>query len=356
MFPDKEYVNLEAPDYRALAESDPRGFLNRLATGAILDEVQRVPSLLSYIQVMVDENRSPGRFVLTGSSNFHLMESVSQSLAGRAGVLELAPLSLSELPPPLRSAAMEETLFRGFYPAVAAGIVQPGSFFRSYVATYVERDVRMLLNVESLLRFQTFLRLCAGRTGQILNVSDLARDAGISHMTAGNWLSVLEASYLIFRVPFHAANYSKRLVKAPKLYFLDSGLACHLIGIEEPRQLETHPLRGALFESMVAADLYKQSLNLNLSPRLFHYRDAAGLEVDLILETGVKVVPIEIKSAQTTPTAAELSLGKYLAQTKSGETGALIHGGDFEGELSEIRYVPFRMFGTFLKDIRSKAE
>ncbi len=300
VFPNKTYVSLEAPDQREYASRDPRGFLADLAKGAILDEVQRVPELLSYLQGEVDERAKPGRFILTGSANFALLHSVGQSLAGRTAVVNLFPLSLDEtrrFPEP--PADLEETLWKGGYPAIFDRDLPAQEWLGSYVATYVERDVRQLLNIGDLVAFQTFLKLCAGRSGQLLNLSALASDCGMTHGTARSWISVLETSYIAFRLPPFIANPNKRLVKTPKLYFHDTGLLCYLLGIRHPEQIRTHPLRGAIFETWVASEILKARAHRGLPPALLFFRDRKGVEVDLIVERGDVLVALEAKSGHT---------------------------------------------------------
>lgn len=300
VFPNKTYVSLEAPDQREYASHDPRGFLADLAKGAILDEVQRVPELLSYLQGEVDERAKPGRFILTGSANFALLHSVSQSLAGRTAVVNLFPLSLDEarrFPEP--PSDFEETLWKGGYPAIFDRGLPAQEWLGSYVGTYVERDVRQLLNIGDLVAFQTFLKLCAGRSGQLLNLSALASDCGMTHGTARSWISVLETSYIAFRLPPFVANPNKRLVKTPKLYFYDTGLLCYLLGIREPEQLRTHPLRGAIFETWVASEILKARAHRGLSPSLLFFRDRKGTEVDLLVERGDALIAVEAKSSRT---------------------------------------------------------
>jgi uncharacterized protein len=299
-FPNLPYASLENPSQRELAQSDPIAFLGRYGNGAIIDEVQRVPQLFSYLQGLVDEDPRPGRFLLTGSQNLALVGAVTQSLAGRTTLTELLPLSLEEIrrfPEPPTD--LETLLWKGGYPRIYERNLPAQEWLADYTATYVERDVRQLLRVGDLLLFQTFLRLCAARTGQILNLSSLANDCGVSQPTARTWLSVLEASYIVFRLPAFFANLGKRLIKAPKLYFYDTGLAASLLNVETPRQLVTHPLRGALFETWVVAEIAKTYLHHGRRPRLSFYRDRRGLEIDLVLERGAEVGLVEIKAAQT---------------------------------------------------------
>lgn len=299
-FPALEYVSLEPLDARDFAVSDPRGFLARYRAGAVLDEVQRAPSLFGYLQEELDRDPTPGRFVLTGSQHFGLTEAITQSLAGRIGLLHLLPLSLEEVrrfdrPP----SDLWTTVWTGGYPRIHDRGLNAGEWLADYVATYVQRDVRQVLNVTSLDAFTQFLRLAAARTGQDLSLTALGGDAGVSHNTARAWLSVLEASFVVFRIPRWHRNLRKRAVKAPKLHFLDSGLACQLLGIRSPEQLALHPLRGAVFESWVAGELLKARLHAGRPADLFHLREDRGLDLDLVAEAGDRVYGIEVKSGAT---------------------------------------------------------
>lgn len=300
VFPDKPYVSLEAPDVQAFAREDPRGFLAQHREGAVLDEIHRVPALLSYLQTVVDERPARGRFVLTGSANFALLHSLGQSLAGRTAVLELLPLSLEEVRRfPEASEQLWELLWRGCYPAVYDRALEPGDWYPSYVATYVERDVRTILNVGDLVSFQTFVRLCAGRVAQLVNLSSLGADAGVTHGTAKSWLSVLEAGYVAWRLPPFHVNVSKRLIKTPKLHFLDTGLVCYLLGIRSADQLADHPLRGAIFETWVVSEILKARAHRGLAPAVSFFRDRSGTEVDAVVELGRSLLAVEAKSGQT---------------------------------------------------------
>ncbi|MEZ5330740.1 MAG: ATP-binding protein [Thermoanaerobaculia bacterium] len=301
VFPDRPYVSLEALDNREFAETDPRGFLTAYRGGAILDEIQRAPGLLSYLQVEVDEDPRPGRFVVTGSQHFGLTEAVTQSLAGRIALLHLLPPSLDELMR-FEHPATEQLwrlLWTGSYPRIYDRRLDADRWLADYTATYLQRDVRQVLNVSDLEAFTTFLRLAAARTAREVNLSALGGDAGVSHNTARSWLSVLEASFIAVRLPAWTTSRRKRLVKAPKLHFLDTGLVCHLLGITKPDQLLLHPLRGAIFESWVAGEIFKARLHRGAQPDLFHYRETRGLEVDLIIDSGDRLTAVEAKSGAT---------------------------------------------------------
>lgn len=298
-FPHLQYANLEAPDLREFAESDPRGFLAQLGGGAILDEIQRVPILLSYLQVLADEQRENGLFVLTGSEQFRLSDAINQSLAGRTALLRLLPFSLDERRQTGASDRIDDILYSGCYPRIHDQKLEPRQALGDYFETYVERDVRQIGEIRNLSNFRRFVRLCAGRVGQLANLSALGADAGVSHTTARHWLTVLEASYVVFLLPPFYANIRKRLVKSPKLYFYDVGLASYLIGIEHAGQLATHPLRGALFENAVIVEALKHRFNRGYRSNLSFFRDARGLECDLLYENGNGIGAIEIKSGAT---------------------------------------------------------
>lgn len=299
LFPDKPYVNLEKPDERRFAKEDPNGFLSRYTNGAVIDEIQRVPELSSYLQVAVDEDQRKGRFVLTGSQNFSIREALSQSLAGRTAIVTLLPLSLQEIANLEISMDLGSILYRGFYPRIFQDNLEPTTMYADYIATYVERDIRQLSMVKDLSLFQTFLSLCATRVGQILNLQSIANDCGIAQVTAREWLGLLEASYILYRLPPFHSNLGKRLIKRPKLYFYDTGLVAYLLGIESPTQAERHPMRGSLFENMVITDIIKTYYNSNRHPHLTFYRDSDGNEVDLLIPKLSSFLPIEIKSGQT---------------------------------------------------------
>lgn len=299
-FPDKPYVSLEPLDTREAALTDPRGFLQGVADGAILDEVQHVPGLLSYLQDEVDRRPEAGRFILTGSEHFALTHGMSQSLAGRAAVLDLLPLGLDErMQGPRPPADLWACLLEGGYPRIASQGIPAGRWLADYVTTYVQRDVRQVLNVSDLNAFTGFVRLCAGRTGQELNLSALGADAGITHATARAWLSVLETSMLVFQVPAWHRNVRKQQVRRSKLHFLDVGLCCHLLGIRDAEQLRAHPSRGALFETWVASEVWKARAHRGLTRDLYHFRVARGPEIDLLVDRGDAVVAIECKSGAT---------------------------------------------------------
>ena len=343
VFADKPYVSLENPAELAFAEEDPRGFLARFRGGAVFDEAQRWPALFSWLQGMVDEDRQPGRFVLTGSQQFGLLAGITQSLAGRVAITQLLPLSLAELAGSTRfEPQLDRVLLTGGYPVLHAQDVAAQDWFPSYVATYVERDVRQVMNVQDLSTFQRFLRLCAARTGQLLNLAALAGEAGISQGSARAWMSVLESSYLVHRLPPYHRNFGKRLVKAPKLYFLDVGLACWLLGLTSAEMLALHPLRGALFETWVVGEFVKARFNAGQPANLYFWRDNNGLESDLLFEAGNSLQPVEIKSGQTV-TPDYIRAGQKAGRIAGEEALMpwLIHGGADEYERSEVRVMPW---------------
>ena len=297
VFPDKAYVSLENPDIRHFALQDPRGFLATYPNGAILDEVQRVPELFSYLQQILDESTTKGLFILTGSNNFLIQENISQSLAGRVGYLFLLPLSIEEISENIFNA--NQLIYTGGYPALYNGKLDPGRFYANYIRTYIERDVRLIKNITDLYTFERFIRLCAGRTGQLLNMSSLAVEVGVDVKTISSWIGVLETSFIVFRLqPWHQ-NFNKRIVKMSKLYFYDTGLSSALLGIENPEQLQLHPFRGSLFENLVIVEFLKKRFNQGKPSNLYFWRDSTGNEVDLIIDAVLSAIPVEIKSGQT---------------------------------------------------------
>lgn len=343
-FPDKPYVSLEDPDTREFAASDPRRFLARYPDGAILDEAQRSPELFSYLQTRADIDGRMGLYILTGSQQFGLLSGITQSLSGRVGMVQLLPFSSGELQ---EAGKLPETLdailYKGSYPPLYDRKLIPAQWYAGYVTTYLERDVRQLINIRDLAVFQRFIRLCAGRTGQLLNLSSLANDCSITHNTARAWISILEASYIVFLLPPHHRNFNKRLVKTPKLYFYDTGLAAWLLGVQSADQLAIHPQRGALFETWVMGELLKGRYNRSLPSNLFFWRDNTGNEVDIIVDQGLKLIPIEIKSGQTINADYFSGLRKWLswAGDEAGNS-YLIYGGEESQERRDGKVVPWR--------------
>ncbi len=350
-FPNHRYVSLEDIETRRFAQQDPRGFLETYHNqfGIILDEFQHVPDLLSYIQTVVDKNKKLGYFILTGSENFLMNQAISQSLAGRIAITTLLPFSISELKDNnIMPEAINELYVKGFYPPLYTRQVPPDIWYPDYIQTYIERDIRQLAQVADLSLFQMFMQLCAGRCGQLLNVSSLANDCGISDTTARRWITLLQASYIIFLLPPHHNNLGKRLTKSPKLYFFDIGLMRALLKIPH-EQLSTHHLRGNFFESLVIADLVKQYTNQGKRPSLYFWRDHTGNEVDCIIEQGSQLVPIEIKSGQTVQSDFFKGLEYYqnLAQN-AAPTGYIVYGGKEIQKRSRGTVIPWNNIDTLV--------
>ena len=343
---DKPYYNLESPDTRELISSDPRSFLNKImAKGAIIEEFQRLPDLSSYLQEIVDANKQKGMFILTGSNNFLMMSNLSQSLAGRAAILKLPPLTLKEIFTVSTNYSTDELIIRGFYPAIYAEALNPTKVYDYYYQTYVERDVRQLINIKDLHVFQRFVRLCAGRVGQILNYEQFANEVGASSKTIKSWLSLLEASYIVFLLPPYYSNIGKRIVKSSKLYFFDVGLASYLLGITETSHLSNHPLKGALFENMIVSEFYKKHLNQGKNPLMFFYRDNHQNEVDIIIQTGNTIQLVEVKSSSTYHSSFSNSL--FWLEKNIKETIAkkiLIYDGDKNWENNYLLLTNYRNF------------
>ncbi len=330
VFAEKPYFSLEDPDIRRFATDDPRAFLDQMPDGGILDEVQRAPEILSYLQSQVDNDGRMGLFLLTGSQHFGLMSNITQSLAGRTAFIELLPFSIRELEQGgVKPSELDIMLFTGGYPPLYDRNLNPRTWFPAYIAAYVERDVRQILQVQDLNTFQHFVRLCAGRSAQILNLSSLATDCGVTHNTAKAWISVLETSYVLFRLRPHHANFRKRLVKSPKIYFYDTGLLCRLLGIQEPAQLATHPLRGSIFETFAVSEMVKTRLNSMENTEFFFWRDSNGNEVDVIADYGGRLMPVEIKSGKTLNRSFFTGLERWLALAGGQAFApALVYGGD----------------------------
>lgn len=361
-FPRHRYASLEDPDVRGFALEDPRGFLDQFQGKVILDEVQRTPDLFSYIQGIVDRADRPGQFILSGSQNFLLLHRVSQTLAGRCAVLRLLPFSRSELVGrPIRDVATSlrthrtaasarqegpahlfETLFTGGYPRIHDKGLKPQTWLASYYQTYLERDVRDLLNVGNIESFGRFVRLCAGRSGQLLNASSMAADGGVSHMTARRWLSILEASFVIHLLRPHHRNFNKRLVKSPKLYFLDTGLLCYLLRIQGAEDLISHAARGAIFETWVVSEALKNYYHRGVEPDIYFWRDSAGHEIDLLIDQGANQIPVEIKSGQTIASDFfdGINYWRNLAGEPEGVAG-LVYGGDASCKRQGVSVLPW---------------
>ena len=347
LFDNHAYASLEDPELRTFALEDPRGFLEQFPGNVIFDEVQRVPDLFSYIQTIVDTEDRTGRFILTGSQNFLLLKSISQSLAGRCAIFHLLPFSKDELSraeplaleqigqfipthKPVPDISLNDMMFQGFYPRIHDKGLDPQDWLKNYYRTYLERDVREIINIGDLESFQRFTALCAGRSGQLLNFSNLAADCGVTHTTTRRWIRVLEASFLVVLLRPHHKNFRKRLVKTPKLYFLDTGLLCYLLRIRKADELTYHACRGAIFETFVVSEFYKRALNSGQDPDFFFWRDSTGHEVDIIIDQGSQLIPVEVKSGATI--APDFFKGiaywKKLAEAGSEHPAALIYGGN----------------------------
>ncbi len=337
VFKEKTYINLELLDNREFASADPRGFLRKIPDGAVLDEIQHVPQLLSYIQGMVDAQRKNGLFILTGSQQFEIVGSISQSLAGRTALFKLLPFSITEVRDHYGITSLNELIYTGFYPRIYDQHLNPTQALGDYFVTYVERDLRQLMQIKNLSQFQKFVRICAGRIGQILNLNSLGNDVGVTHTTAREWLSLLQASYIVFLLTPYYRNVGKRLIKSPKLYFYDVGLASYLLEIESITHLESHPLRGNLFENLVIAEILKWRFNNGKKDNLNFYRDSTGNEIDVIYNIAQHILPIEIKAAETVAPdffKGFRALAKVIADYPHGRI--VVYGGDREETRQDI--------------------
>jgi uncharacterized protein len=341
-FPSYGYVNLEDPEIRVLAQTDPREFLRRHSAPLILDEIQRVPSLLSYIQTIVDASDQKAMFILTGSHQPALKAGISQSLAGRTAILELLPLSLAELRDAGIMQDRDECIFKGFMPQLYAESLDVTRFYRNYYMTYIERDARQLINVRNLSAFDTFIRLLAGRVGQLLNLNSLANDVGVSSTTLSQWLSTLEASHILFRLPPYFENFGKRLTKSPKIYFTEVGLASYLLGLESPEMVSRDPLLGGLFENLVVLEALKARYNAGKDADLYFYRDSQGVEVDLLLAVRRKLFPLEIKAARTFSSDFLKNLRKFrLWSGDKSMPGKIVYAGDKHQKVGDAEVLNF---------------
>jgi len=351
-FPDYEYVSLENPNVLDYSISDPIGFLNQFKGGIIFDEIQKAPNLFSYLQEISDKSTQMGKIILTGSSQFDLRSGISQSLAGRIGYLELLPLSLSEIK---KLNDLNKQMLMGFYPALYDREITPNDWYSNYVRTYLERDVNQLINIKDTSKFRLFLKLCAGRSGQLINLSNIGNDVGVSHTTINEWLSILETSYIIFRLTPHYRNFSKRLVKSSKLYFHDVGLLCWLLGIKTEKELAPHPLRGQIFENMIVSDAFKYFYNNGDIPNLYFWRDSKGLEVDLIIEKGEVLHPVEIKSGETIFSNMFKNIKKWCEVSKghSGEP-SLVYGGNNIQKRTGIQVISWKSIEKMLSSIEKR--
>lgn len=349
LFPHLPYYSLESLDIRSFAENDPIAFLNQNEEGMILDEVHNAPDLLSYIQGIVDEHPDK-RYVLSGSSQFAMLKRVTQSLAGRTAVFELMPLSYSETKDLTADVPLDKLLFNGFYPAIYSGRNVPEFLYPAYMKTYLDRDVRDLLQIKDMMQFHIFIKLCAGRIGSLFKASELANEIGVSPNTITSWLSVLQASYIVTLLPPYFENTSKRLTKMPKLYFLDTGLACYLLGIESPEQLSRDKMRGALFENFVVTEALKQRYNQGKESNLYFYRDSNQNEIDLLLKRNTRLYGIEIKSSMTYHKDFEKALKRIDEWVKAPVDGkAVVYAGNFENTAGEIKLLNYTNMDEVLK-------
>ncbi|TAE62924.1 MAG: ATP-binding protein [Bacteroidetes bacterium] len=335
-FPSKPYVSLENPDTLAYSLADPRGFLGQYPQGAILDEVQKAPHLFSYIQQILDETKKRGLFILTGSNNFLLQENITQTLAGRVAYMQLLPLSLQELQEGKQlKANYTWHIFNGGYPEQITRKIAATDWYHAYINTYIERDVRQLKNISNLATFSRFLKLCAGRTGQILNLANLGNDCGIDAKTAAAWLSLLESSYIIYLLKPYYENYNKRNIKSPKLYFVDTGLACALLGITEAKQISTHAAKGALFENLAVSNLLKNRFNAGKESNLYYWRDKTGNEIDILLDDVKQITTVEIKAGETIAADYFKGLHYFDKITTKKTNSILLYGGKEEQKRSD---------------------
>lgn len=349
LFSGYKYVNLEDTELREFANSDPKGFLNNYGTKLIIDEVQYVPKLLSHIQVIVDRSDKKGQFILTGSQNFLLMENISQSLAGRVAIYNLLPFSTDELKQAGKENSDYDTyLYKGFYPRIYKEKLNATDWLKNYVQTYLERDVRKLSNVGDLIKFQQFLKICAGRCGQLINYSELGNQLGITYHTAQNWLSVLEASFIVFRLSPYYNSFNKRIIKSHKLYFFDTGLASYLLGINSVEQLKTHYAKGALFENLIISEIIKKNNNSGTNPNIWFWRDSAGNEVDCIVESGNRVYAAEIKSGKTINSDFFKGL-EYWKKISPESDALLIYGGNEDQQRTGSKIISWKnIAGAFV--------
>jgi predicted AAA+ superfamily ATPase len=334
LFPDKTYLSLENPDTRRFAIEDPRGFLSKYEEGAIFDEVQRTPELFSYLQEILDNSNKTGRFILTGSNNFLLQQNISQTLAGRVAILNLLPFSVAELFTHQQTLPDEnELILKGLYPPIYEPGIPPEDWFPNYLRTYIDRDVRQIKNITDLIVFERFIRLLAGRTGQELNLTSLAVDTGVDTKTVQSWIGILESSFIIYLLRPHFKNFNKTLVKRPKIYFYDTGLVCSLLGITGADQLALHPLRGSLFECFVITELLKKRTNAGKPVNLYYWRDKTGHEIDIVVDNGLTLLPIEIKAGKTINGEFFKSL-LYWNKLSGEEKGYIVYAGKQEEERS----------------------
>ncbi len=341
-FADYSYCSLEDPDIRNFAQNDPRSFLKKYNKNVIFDEIQRIPELLSYLQSMVDENDIKGRFILTGSYQLQLRAEITQSLAGRTAVLSLLPLTISEATTVNKEMSRDELLYRGFFPRIYQDKLNPTKFYANYYRTYIERDVRQLINFKNVSLFEKFLKLLAGRVGQVINYNSLSNDIGVSAVTLKEWLSVLEVSFIIFKLEPYFENFGKRVIKSPKIYFNDTGLLVYLLDIDSGNIIGRDPLIGNIFENLIVLELMKARYNQGLNPNIYFFRDSNGLEVDIIYKKGSQLIPIEIKSAATFNKVFAKSIHKFQKLTPKAQKGFVVYAGDFTAKTETYSIVNYR--------------
>ncbi len=343
-FPGKEYISLEDPDTLDFALNDPRGFLNQYPHGAIFDEIQRVPLLFSYLQTIVDKKQKNGLFILTGSQQFLLLEKITQSLSGRTSLFRLLPFSAEELQNSnIAVKKVDDSLYKGFYPRVHHHNINPRDWYPDYTATYIERDVRSIKNIGNLSLFHKFVKLCAARSGHLVNLSELGNVCGINHNTARSWLSVLEASYIIFLLQPHHVNFNKRLIKSPKLYFYDTGLLCSILNIRDPKSIIYSPQRGQIFETFIVSEIVKYFANRGEAGEIYFWRDKTGHEIDCVIEHNQDLIPVEIKAGETVVSDYFKNLDYWLDLSKISGQSYVIYGGDKKQARNRCTILPWNM-------------
>ncbi len=340
-FPNYAYCSLDDPDIREFALEDPRGFLRKYQKKTIFDEIQRAPKLLSYLQIMVDEDVAKGRFILTSSHQLELKEEISQSLAGRTALLTLLPFSIAEASKFSKDKSRDELLYKGLFPRVYNDNLNPTKAYANYYSTYIERDIRQLINLKNISVFEKFLKLLAGRVGQIINLNSLSNDVGVTAVTLREWLSVLEASFIIFKLEPYFENFGKRAIKSPKIYFNDTGLLAYLLDIDSERIISRDPLIGNIFENLIILEAMKARLNKGLNPNIYFFRDSNGLEVDILYKQGSQLIPIEIKSSATFNKIFTKSIHKFHKLTPNTKKGYIIYSGEFTVETETYQVVNY---------------
>jgi len=345
-FPDYRYCSLEDPDIRQFATEDPRAFLSEYSHNIIFDEIQRTPELLSYLQGIVDEDNSKGKFILTGSYQLKLRAEVIQSLAGRTAILTLLPLSISELSAIDKTISRDELLYQGAFPRVYNDNLSPTRAYSNYYQTYIERDVRQLINLKNVAIFEKFIKLLAGRVGQVVNLNSLSNDVGVSNTTLKEWLSVLEASFIIIKLEPYFENFGKRVIKSPKIYFTDTGLLCYLLDIDSKKMVRRDPLIGQIFENLIVLEAIKTRFNQGLNPNIYFFRDTNGLEVDILFKQGAQLTPVEIKSSFTFNKTFNKSIHKFQKLTHNAQKGYIVYSGDFEPKTEAISVLNFNKCST----------